>query len=507
MTEPPSPALAAYYDQKLRWSGCRETESVGTTVTAGFGASVDMFELARGSTATVRSRAAESAADVLCSTLKVPLDYAKPAGVAIKIALLRVPAEGERIGALVVNPGGPGAPGTSYAEAAGRVFRDPLRESFDIVGFDPRGTGRSNPVDCLGDDELDRYVAADPDPDTAREIRRFVAQVRKLGAGCAARSGSIARHVSTVEAARDMDILRAALGEGRLTYFGASYGTKLGATYADLFPKRVGRLVLDGGIDLSLGTKELGTQQAAGFEVALRAYVDNCVEQTKSCFLGDSTDAGLTRIQRLLADIEKTPLSTDLGARKLEVGNAFYGLVAPLYQREAWSALSLALRSALEGDGTTLLQFSDLYTSRGSDGYTDNSLEANVVVNCLDHPGGTKPSRVDDSYEEYEAAAPTFGRVFAWSAVGCLGFRSSPATRWDAVRAVGAAPILVVGTTRDPATPMRWSEALAAQLDSGVLLRRDGDGHTAYNVGNECIDSAIEAYLVRGIVPPVGTSC
>ncbi len=469
VTAPPSPGLTEFYSQTLTWQPCRET-----------------FE---------------------CATLTVPLDYRDPAGQRIDIALLKVSARGQPIGSLVVNPGGPGAPGTAYAEAAGRVFRAPLLESFDIVGFDPRGTGSSAQVDCLSDRELDAYVSADPDPDTPAEVAEFVASSERLGERCTRRSGELAQHVSTLEAAQDIDVLRAALGEQTLTYFGASYGTQLGATYAEVFPERVGRLVLDGAIDLSLSGEELSKQQAAGFELALRAYVANCVEQSTSCFLGTTTDAGVERIQEFLAAVEAEPLTTDLGSRRLEIGNAFYGLVAPLYQREAWSALSLALRSAFAGDGTTLLQFSDIYTSRETDGYSDNSIEANITISCLDYPGLTNPADVPRTYASFAEASPTFGRVFAWSQVGCNGFPAKPVLARRAIRAEGAAPILVVGTTRDPATPMRWAEALAEQLDSGVLLRRDGDGHTAYNAGNECIDDIIEAYLIRGSTPTNGRTC
>ncbi|MGL5810456.1 MAG: alpha/beta hydrolase [Nocardioides sp.] len=469
VTAAPVPELAPFYAQVLSWEGCRE-----------------QFE---------------------CAMLKVPLDYRDPSGETIEIALLRVPASGDRIGSLVINPGGPGAPGTSFAESTPRIFGDRLLESFDVVGFDPRGTGGSSPVDCVPDDELDVYVAADPDPDTSAEVADYVRSVKEIGRGCGERSGRLARHVSTAEAARDMDVLRAALRDGSLTYYGASYGTKLGATYAELFPKRVGRLVLDGAIDLSLEGAALGLQQAEGFETALRAYVENCVEETASCFLGDSVEEGLERIGDFLAEVEDEPLSTDLDGRRLEIGNAFYGVVAPLYQREAWSALSLALRQGFDGDGTTLLQFSDLYTSRGTDGYQDNSLEANGVINCLDSPGFTPAEKVPSTFAAYEKASPTFGRVFAWSAIGCVGYPVSPeASRLD-VRAEGAAPILVVGTTRDPATPMRWAEALADQLDSGVLLRRDGDGHTAYTSDNECIDETVEDYLVDGTVPEDGKTC
>ncbi|EON25564.1 MULTISPECIES: alpha/beta hydrolase [Nocardioides] len=464
----PSPELRDFYGQALDWESCES--------------------------------------DVECATLEVPLDYAEPTGETIEIALLKVPARGDSQGALVVNPGGPGAPGTDYAAAANRVFREPLLRAFDIVGFDPRGTGESAPVDCLTDDQLDTYLSSDPSPDDAAEEQEFASLIRGFGRGCAELSGDAVNHVSTIEAARDMDVLRAALGEETLTYLGASYGTKLGATYAELFPDRVGRLVLDGAVDVSLDNRQLGLEQAAGFETALRAYIQNCVDTTDSCFLGESVDAGLATISGLLADVEASPLPTG-DDRELQIGNAFYGIVTPLYNRDYWFLLSAALRSALDGSGTALMELADLYASRGPEGYTDNSSEAIFAINCLDDPSSVPFRKVAAELPAYEEASPTFGSIFAWSLTSCRASKARTTEAPIEIRGEGAAPILVVGTTRDPATPMKWAEALAEQLDSGVLLRRDGDGHTAYNSGNECIDTAIESYLLDGDVPKDQTDC
>ncbi len=469
---PPADGLAPFYAQPLDWQPCGDGDD--------------------------------------CATLEVPLDYADPGGETIRLAVLRHPASvpRDRLGSLVVNPGGPGAPGTSYAAGAASFFGRELVERFDLVGFDPRGAGQSSPVDCLSDSELDAYVAEDPDPDTPDEVRDFMRTARAFGAGCASRSGDVAAHVSTVEAARDMDVLRAALGESTMVYFGASYGTKLGATYADLFPERVGRMVLDGALDPTLGLVDTSLGQARGFQTALDAYVANCIESSDSCFLGSSVAEGQQRITDLLASIERQPLPAGDG-RELQVGNAFYGIVLPLYNRSSWFALSTALRAALAGDGSQLLAFSDLYTSRAADGtYDDNSLEANLAINCLDDPASFGPAQVRRRIPDFEEASPTFGRVFAWSLAGCRGFPLR-ATESDTgpLDAAGAAPILVIGTTRDPATPLAWAEALASQLDSGVLVTRDGDGHVGYRRGNECVDAAVEDYVVTGAVPPDGLPC
>ena len=464
----PDPALAAFYGQRPDWQRCRKR--------------------------------------FFCATVRVPLDYRRPDGDAIDLALLMVPAGGRRIGSLVVNPGGPGAPGTDYAAAADQVFGRALREHFDIVGFDPRGVGDSRPVDCLSDDELTAYIAADPDPDTPAEEQRAAELAKEFAAGCEQRSGELAGHVSTVEAARDMDVIRSALGESTLTYLGASYGTQLGATYAELFPAKVGRFVLDGAVDPSLSTREVNLQQAVGFETALRAYVANCVEKSDHCFLGESTEAGLATIQELMGRIDAEPLPAD-GGRELTEGDAFLGVALPLYSRDYWLLLTQALRAALDGDGDPLLELSDLYNERTGNHYANNSAEAIFAINCLDDPWAIPADQVESEIPAFTRAAPTFGRVFAWMGLTCLGQRLRAAEPAPEIDAEGAAPIVVIGTTRDPATPYAWARSLAEELASGVLISRDGDGHTGYNSGNDCVDNAVEDYLVDGTVPRDGLSC
>jgi pimeloyl-ACP methyl ester carboxylesterase len=471
-SDAPDAALASFYSQQLSWKDCQDDDGDD------------------------------------CATLTVPLDYEDPTGETIDLALLKVPAAkpSQRVGQLVVNPGGPGAPGTSYAAAAGNVFGQPLLDHFDIVGFDPRGTGASSPVDCLTDAQLDAYIALDPEPDTSAEEQDYTDATFEIGRGCVDKSGELASHVSTVEAARDMDVLRAALGRAQLDYFGASYGTKLGATYAQLFPSKVGRFVLDGAVDPTLTNTQLNLQQAAGFETALRAYVTNCVDSS-SCFLGTSVDEGLATIRTFLDQTADEPVPTSDGDRVLAAGNAFYGLIAPLYNRDYWVLLSQALRSAINGDGTALLGLSDLYSSRGPDGYTDNSTEANYAINCLDDPSFVPAADVPASLPEFEKASPTLGDSFAWATTNCSGSQTKAEEPFPAISADGAAPIVVVGTSRDPATPYEWAVKLAGLLQSGVLVSRDGDGHTGYNAGNDCVDSAVEDYLVDDVVPSDGLQC
>ncbi|MGZ5418744.1 MAG: alpha/beta hydrolase [Nocardioides sp.] len=441
-----------------------------------------------------------------CARIKVPLDYEDPDGRSIELSVLKVPAQSkeQRVGSLVVNPGGPGGSGVDYASNAASYFGSELQQAFDIVGFDPRGVGRSTPVQCLPDDRLDNFVASDPDPDTKAELRRSDRLIAEFGDGCVEESGDLAAHVSTVEAAKDIDILRAVLGDAKLSYFGASYGTFLGATYAELFPKRVGRMVLDGALDPSVTSLRLNLVQAKGFEVALRAYVQHCVD-AGACFLGGSVDEGTKRIRQLLDSVERQSLPA--GPRRLEAGNAVLGIWAPLYNQDYWSYLDTSLKAAFAGDGVPLMSLSDAYVSRGAEGYSDNSLEALYAVNCLDHDDAIPSSEVADYIPRFEKASPTFGAIFAYSLSSCAQWPIRTGRVPAEIHAAGAAPIMVIGTTRDPATPLEWAEALAEQLDSGVLVRRDGDGHTGYLAGNDCVDSAVESYLVSGKVPEGTVDC
>ena len=462
------PDLARFYDQKIDWVACGGAE---------------------------------------CGLLEVPLDYAKPAGKAISLAVLRVPAadRGERVGQLVVNPGGPGASGVQYAAGGAQVFGEKLTSLYDIVGFDPRGVGQSTPLDCMDTAQTDAVIASDPDPDTPAEVAELDRLTRKFGQGCLDKSGDLARHMSTVEAARDIDVLRDALQEPTLDYFGASYGTLLGATYADLFPDNVGHMVLDGAIDPTLSNEALALGQAKGFEVALRAYLADCVAQG-DCVNGDSVEAGARRVRQFLDEVDARPLPTGTD-RKLTAGLATLGIWLPLYVKEYWPLLTESLKQAYDGNGRGLLGLADQYTSRGKTEYLDNSIEALYAVNCLDHDDYIQSDQVPSRFGKFDEASPTFGRSFAYSLSTCASWPVKSGNATSKLTAPGAAPIVVIGTTRDPATPYAWAKGLAGQLESGRLISRDGDGHTGFNQGNACVDSAVEGYLLRDVVPKDGLAC
>ena len=468
---PPTPAsLSRYYDQELDWTPCNGSDR--------------------------------------CTRLRVPLDYAKPDGRSITLAVVSVPAQerSQRVGQLVVNPGGPGGSGVQYAEAGQAAFGPQLSRYFDIVGFDPRGVGQSTPLACADTKQTDQFLAADPDPDTAAEVDTLERLTKQFGEGCLQRSGDLTRHMSTVEVAKDVDILRAALGEPKLDYLGASYGTLIGSTYANLFPTHVRRMVLDGAIDPSLSNEQFSLGQAKGFQTAFTAYLEDCVSRS-GCPLGDTVAGAEKKLDAFVKQVDATPLPTSSG-REVTEGLATYGIFQPLYLKQLWPTLTAALRQAIDqGKGDLLLQLSDQYTSRGPSAYNDNFMAALYAVNCLDHSDATPPSQVPAEIPKFQAVSPVFGRGFAWSLSTCANWPVDSGSVTKRVTAKGAPPIVVVGTTRDPATPYPWAKALAAQLDSGVLVSRDGDGHTGFQQGNACVDGAVEGYLVRGKVPRDGLSC
>lgn len=443
-----------------------------------------------------------------CTHLTVPLDYARPDGATIELAVLRAPAtrRGERVGQLVVDPGGPGGSALDYASSGAFTFGATLTRYFDIVGMDPRGVGKSTPLECAGTKQTDEFFAEDPDPDTPTEATEVDRLNRAFGDGCAERHPELTKHVSTVEAAKDMDILRAALGERQLDYLGASYGTLLGATYADLFPRNIRRMVLDGALDPTLSNEGLYLGQAGGFETALAAYVQSCLDQG-DCVLGSDQEAAKRRIRQLLDQLDKKPLPTSSG-RPLTEGLGRYGVVLPLYVKSLWPILTIALTQAIqEGRGDQLLALADQYADRGPDGYRSNEYTAYWAVTCLDYPDSVPMDQVSSKFKEFDEASPTFGRTFAYDLAKCAVWPAKSTRTPAPIHAPGAPPIVVIGTTRDPATPYAWARALASQLDSGHLITRDGDGHTGFNQGNACVDNAVQRYLVGGKVPQENLSC
>jgi pimeloyl-ACP methyl ester carboxylesterase len=465
--------LEPYYKQKLAWHSCGVPE----------------FE---------------------CATMKVPLAYAHPvAADDLKLAVARKKASGpgKRLGSLLVNPGGPGGSAIDYLQYAALGYPTAVTSRYDMAAVDPRGVARSEPVKCLSDKQMDAYTAVDTTPDNSAEIAKVAATDRTFAAGCKKMSAAILGHVSTVDSARDMDVLRQLLGDPKLNYVGKSYGTFLGAAYAGLFPQRVGRLVLDGAIDPSVNALDSSRTQAGGFEVAFGAFARDCIKRA-DCPLGRTStgDAG-KHLDALFAGLDKHPLPTGTD-RPLTEALGTTGVIAAMYDEGAWASLRGALISANKGDGGPLLKLSDSYYERDDAGKYSNLMFANAAVNCLDLPPALRsPTDVAKALPAFRAASPHFGTTLAWSSLIC-GYWPLPATGHpERIEAKGAAPILVVGTIRDPATPYAWAQSLASQLSSGHLLTYDGDGHTAYARGSSCIDTAVNAYLLSGTVPPAHKKC
>jgi pimeloyl-ACP methyl ester carboxylesterase len=445
-----------------------------------------------------------------CARLMVPIDYSHPDGDTLRLELLKAPATGpsRRVGSLVVNPGGPGGSGVDFAKAADFIVTKTVRAAYDIVGFDPRGVGSSSPIKCLNDRELDRFLGADPTPDNKTEEQRFANSAKAFGDRCRAKGGPLLGHVSTIEAAKDMDILRAALGETKLDYLGKSYGTFLGATYADLFPTKVGRFVLDGALRPNLTSSQVNEGQAIGFETATRAYVQDCV-RSGDCPLGDSLDSGMQRLRDFLRQVDAKPLPLDDPyVKELTEGWASLGVAVAMYDQGLWRQLDDALRDAFAGKADPLMQLADSYAYRSSRGaYTGNLMQVIYAVNCLDRSDSRDLTHYESEARSLSAKAPTWGPFLAWSTVPC-GFWPVPANNAPKkITAAGSGPIVVVGTTRDPATPYEWAQGLASDLENGHLITFDGDGHTAYMRSNSCVDDAVDAYLLKGAVPRAGLRC
>jgi pimeloyl-ACP methyl ester carboxylesterase len=441
-----------------------------------------------------------------CATIKVPLDYDKPSGETIELRARKVPARDRsgKIGTLFINPGGPGGSGLEYAAAASIVLGSPLLRKFDVIGWDPRGVGESTPVRCLTTEQMDEFIAADGSPDNESEIDALDRVSKTLADGCKVRTGKLLPHVGTKDAARDIDVLRGIVGDPELYYLGKSYGTYLGATYAELFPRNAGRLVLDGAVDPAMPTDQVNMAQAKGFDTALEAFAADCAD--RSCSLGDTKEEVLDKVDKLLADTDANPLRGD-GTREVTQGVAVLAVFFPLYVKAYWPRLESAVEAGLGGDGRRLLALADDYTGREPSGFKDNSGEAIYAVNCIDHPDLTSVAEAKSREAAFKAASPRFGSYLLWGSLPCASWPVKPVNRQHPIKATGAKPIVVVGTTRDPATPYQWSVALAQQLDSGVLISRDGDGHTGYNEGNDCVDEAVERFLLQGTPPKDGLQC
>ncbi len=442
-----------------------------------------------------------------CATISAPLNYDDPSGKKITLALLKRPARGKAIGTLFVNPGGPGGSGIDMAKSASYYFPTQVLENFDIVGFDPRGVGQSTAVDCVDDATLGRildisYNRTDPGWEQKAEADQVT-----IATGCEAHSGDLLPYVGTISAARDLDIMRHLVGDPQLYYVGFSYGTSLGGQYADLFPKNVGRLILDGAVDTSLTSAKLSTDQTLGFEVAIRRYIEDCLGGLACPFSGSTEDV-LSQIHALLEEALSSPFPTNNASRPLTQSLFFSGIIMPLYSSSTWPMLTQAFTALLEkNDASLFLKYADIVSEREEDGsFSSNSTVANWAINCADYPPAD-PQEVARASERLRVEAPVFGDLMTEGPDMCASWPYQSQHSPGVYKAEGSAPIVVVGTKYDPATPYAWAQAMNAGFENSVLVTWEGDGHTAYSHANSCIKEPLTRYLLTGEVPEDGLTC
>ncbi|MBO1415450.1 alpha/beta hydrolase [Streptomyces sp. FH025] len=451
------------------------------------------------------------AGDWQCATLKVPLDHDKPDGPTIDLALIRSRAKDEqnRLGSLIFNFGGPGASGVATLPALASTYAS-LNTRYDLVSFDPRGVGASAGVKCLDDHGMDVNAAVDNTPATPAEVKALDESNAQFTAACEHNSGAVLPYVDTESAARDLDLMRQVLGDDKLSYFGISYGTQLGGVYAHLFPKEVGRVVLDSVVDPTKDPEQLALGQAQGFQLAFEDFMKACAAQLgASCPTGAGGAEGTAKVAGLLQDLEHSPLPT-AGGRQLTESLAVTGIAGALYSQETWPALAVGLTEATQrGAGDTLLKLADALLGRDSQGHYNNLNAANRAISCVDARQRYSDQDVEQKLSQFRAASPVFGAFTAWGLTGCTGWPVAGKTDHPEVSAEGAAPILVVGTTGDPATPVEGARAMAEQLGPGVgiTVTLNGEGHGGYNSGNPCLKRTVDAYLLDGTVPSNGTTC
>ncbi|MGW1410198.1 alpha/beta hydrolase [Streptomyces sp. NPDC002403] len=445
-----------------------------------------------------------------CSFMRAPLDYAKPEGETIRLALIRARAKNpdKRIGSLIFNFGGPGASGVATLPAFGPDY-DKLRAGYDLVSFDPRGVGLSDGVKCETDKQLDARSEIDGTPNTPAEVNTLVESTKAFAAACEKNSGRQLPYVGTTDAARDMDLMRQVLGDKKLYYFGISYGTELGGVYAHLFPKNVGRSVLDAVVDPTQDSEQASLGQTKGFQLALDNFTKDCAERGEACKLPGTNSKEVEQgISGLLDRLEKQPVE-GIGPRRLTQTLAITGIAAALYSRQTWPLLEEGVDEADGGSGALLLALADSLNGRSDNGQYDNSMAANAAINCVDSKQRFTADQTEAKLPEFRSASKIFGDYLGWSLISCTGWPVPGAWKNPDVSAPGAAPILVVGNTGDPATPYEGARAMADALGQGVgmMMTYEGQGHGAYNSGNACVQKAVGGYLLDGKVPAPGTVC
>jgi pimeloyl-ACP methyl ester carboxylesterase len=467
-------AVQWYYDQEVEWEDCTEPS-------------------------------------LECATIKAPLKWAKPGGRKISIAIARDKAAKQPApaGAILVNPGGPGASGIDSLTVLSSMFGAKVKARYDIVAFDPRGVGASSAVRCTAKTSQMHKHLAEWFPNTHDGRVAAKKAARSWGNQCRKLTGPLLGQVDTASAARDMDVIRAVLGQSALTYVGWSYGSKLGSVYAELFPARVGRLVLDGAINPAADAGAAAAAQLKGFESSLGAWAADCVAQG-ACAVGAAAPEVLTAVHDLIQRCATSPLPTGTKGRQLTAALAFTGVLLSLYDDTYWPLLTLGVSNAIHGnDGSVLLMLADAYNSFDGQKYANNMLTANQAINCLDYPSAdATQAQAQAAIDAAIAEAPVLGEFWMGNGISqCAHWPYPSTTTPRAVKSATKAPILVIGTTGDPATPYTNAIELTKQLRTATLLTFQGEGHTAYGRGNTCVNAVVDRYLLTGKVPREGRVC
>jgi len=459
--------LAGYYAQEIDWKNCRQ--------------------------------------DFQCATLAVPIDYTKLSTSTFEIALLKYEARtSKKLGSLIVNPGGPGGSGVDYAYAAEYIFSPAILDRYDIVGFDPRGVSRSAPIRCLSGKELDANNNSDSKPDNDAEFQQILQDTKKYVEKCKDKNKYLTSY-STANVARDLDILREALGDKQLNYMGKSYGTYLGTLYAHFFPEKVGRVVLDGAVDPSISNFQQTLTQAVGFDQAFTSFATDCIKR-KNCTLPENKTKAVTEMQQLFSQAASNPLPTKRKfERTLSESMMVLGTASAMYDSQTgWPQLRRAIAEAQKGYGDTFLKLADEYTGRQNDGsYPNNEFDSGAVIDCLDFNEPRSVEKIRSDAGVFTAKAPLFGPYLAYGGVTCKFFNQD--TEVTIEPTATANPVIIIGTTGDPATPYEWSQGLSQLLTNSRLISLTGEGHTGQGQGNACIDDQIDNFYLTGKAPTTST--
>lgn len=444
-----------------------------------------------------------------CGMLSVPVDYDDPDGEVARLAMIRFPATGDKIGSLIINPGGPGESGVEAAASLIGSLPESVRQSFDLVGFDPRGVANSTPaLWCNSDADNDR-LRAEPQVDYSPEgVAEIEEETKAFVQRCEDKMGKeFLANIGTVSVARDLDTMRQALGDEKLTYLGYSYGSRIGATYAEQYPDKVRAMVLDGAVDPNADPTEANVRQAAAFQKAFDDYAADCANDP-SCPLGADPAKANEVYHSLVDPLVEQPLETR-DPRGLSYSDAIVGTILPLYSPNLWRHLTQALSEMKDGRGDTMLALADLYMGRDEQGHYNNSTDARVAVNCVDKPAVTDRAKVVEEDRRVREVAPfmSYGEFTGHAPLSTCAFWPVPPTSEPhELEVSGLPPVLVVSTTNDPATPYEAGVELAKQL-GGVLLTYDGTQHTVVFQGDQCVDDIAASYLVDLTLPPPDARC